>query len=131
VRGLAARRGTKNMYILRIEHPVPDYDAWKAAFDSDPIGRERSGVRLYRIMRPTDDPSYVMLELEFDTLREAVAVKAALGEVEFDTLSEAEAVRAALEDRTSPPEECTAYEYGSSRWWRPRSTNPSLRVLAH
>ena len=31
------------MYILRIEHPVPDYDAWKAAFDSDPIGRERSG----------------------------------------------------------------------------------------
>jgi hypothetical protein len=27
------------MYILRIEHPVSDYDAWKAAFDSDPIGR--------------------------------------------------------------------------------------------
>jgi hypothetical protein len=119
------------MYILWIEHPVSDYDAWKAAFDSDPIGRERSGVRLYRIMRPTDDPSYVMLELEFDTLREAEAVKAALGEVEFDTLSEAEAVRAALEDRTSPPEERTAYGCGSSRSWSPRSTNPSLRVLAH
>jgi hypothetical protein len=104
VRGLAARGGTKNMYILRIEHPVADYDAWKAAFDSDPIGRERSGVRLYRIMRPTDDPNHVMLELEFDTLREAEAVKAALGAVEFDTLSEAEAVRAALEDPTSPPE---------------------------
>ena len=23
--------------ILRIEHPVPDYDAWKHAFDADPI----------------------------------------------------------------------------------------------
>ena len=74
------------MYILRIEHPVSDYDAWKAAFDSDPIGRERSGVRRYRIMRPTDDPSHVMLDLE------------------FDSLGEAEAVRAALEDPTSPLE---------------------------
>jgi hypothetical protein len=92
------------MYILRIEHPVPDYDAWKAAFDSDPIGRERSGVRRYRIMRPTDDPSHVMLELEFDRLSEAEAVKVALGDVEFDSSSEAEAVRAALKDPASPPE---------------------------
>jgi len=91
-------------YILRIEHPVPDYDAWKAAFDSDPIGRERSGVRRYRVMRATDDPSHVMLDLEFDSLDEAEAVKAALGEVEFDSASEAEAVRAALEDPTSPLE---------------------------
>jgi integrase len=36
------------MHILRIEHPVPDYDSWKAAFDSDPVGRERSAVRRYR-----------------------------------------------------------------------------------
>jgi hypothetical protein len=75
---------TKEMYILRIEHPVSDHDAWKAAFDSDPIGRERSGVRRYRIMRSTDDPSHVMLELE------------------FDSSGEAEAVRAALEDATGP-----------------------------
>ena len=92
------------MYILRIEHPVSDYDAWKAAFDSDPIGRERSGVRRYRIMRPTDDPSHVMLDLEFDNFGEAEAVKAALGEVEFDSSSEAEAARAALEDPTAPLE---------------------------
>jgi hypothetical protein len=92
------------MYILRIEPPVPDYDAWKAAFDSDPIGRERSGVRRYRIMRPTDDPSHVMLDLEFDSLGETEAVKAALGNLEFDSSSEAEAVRAALEDPTSPPD---------------------------
>jgi hypothetical protein len=36
------------MHILRIEHPVPNYNAWKAAFDSDPIDREGSGVRRYR-----------------------------------------------------------------------------------
>jgi hypothetical protein len=94
----------KMVYILRVEHPVADYDAWKAAFDSDPIGRERSGVRRYRIMRATDDPSHVMIDLEFDSLGEAEAVKVALGEVEFDSASEAEAVRAALEDPTTPLE---------------------------
>ena len=46
------------MHILRIEHPVPDYDAWKEAFDSNPISRGWSGVRRYRILRPTDDPNY-------------------------------------------------------------------------
>jgi len=74
------------MYVLRIEHPVADYDAWKAAFDNDPIGRERSGVRRYRILRSTDDPSHVMIDLE------------------FDSPSEAEAARAALEDPTTPLE---------------------------
>ena len=69
------------MYILRIEHSVPDYDAWKEAFDSDPIGRERSGVRRYRILRPTDDPNYVMIDLEFDSASEAEAVHAALREL--------------------------------------------------
>ena len=43
------------MSILRIEHPVADYAAWKQAFDADPVGRERSGVRSYRVMRPLDD----------------------------------------------------------------------------
>ena len=89
------------MYILRIENPVDDYDAWKAAFDSDPIGRERSGVRRYRIMRAKDDPSYLIVDLEFDSLGEAEAVKGALGEVEFESASEAEAARAALEDPTA------------------------------
>src|SRR5215204_2307779 len=94
----------KMVYILRIEHPVADYDAWKAAFDNDPIGRERSGVIRYRILRSTDDPSHVMIELEFDSLGEAETVKAALGEVELDSPSESEAVRAALEDPTTPLE---------------------------
>ena len=51
------------MYILRIEHPVSDFDGWKKAFDSDPIGREKSGVRRYRVLRPIDDAKYVMIDL--------------------------------------------------------------------
>jgi hypothetical protein len=60
------------MHVLRIEHPVPDYDRWKAAFDSDPADRERSGVRRYRILRTTDDPNYVMIDLKFDNRRSEV-----------------------------------------------------------
>jgi hypothetical protein len=59
------------MHILRIEHSAPNYDAWKQAFDSDPIGREQGGVRRYRILRGLDDPSYVMIDLEFDSASEA------------------------------------------------------------
>ncbi len=66
------------MPILRIEHPVPDYDAWKAAFDSDPVGREKSGVRRYQVLRALDDPNYIMIDLEFDTLKEAEALLAAM-----------------------------------------------------
>ncbi|HEX9122495.1 MAG TPA: hypothetical protein VF984_03930 [Actinomycetota bacterium] len=66
------------MSILRIEHPVPDYDAWKRAFDGDPIGREKSGVRRYQVLRPIDDANYVMIDLEFDTPGEADALLSAL-----------------------------------------------------
>jgi hypothetical protein len=66
------------MYLLRIEHPVPDFDGWKQAFDSDPVGREKAGVRRYRILRPIDDPHYVMIDLEFDTASQAEALLAAL-----------------------------------------------------
>ena len=66
------------MSILRIEHPVPDYDAWKRAFDSDPVGREKSGVRRYQVLRPIDDPNYVMIDLELDTPSDAEALLAAL-----------------------------------------------------
>jgi len=69
------------MHILRIEHPVPDFDAWKRAFDSDPIGREQSGVRRYRILRPVDDPKFVMIDLEFDSSTAAEAVLGSLREL--------------------------------------------------
>ena len=69
------------MVILRIEHPVPDYPTWKRAFDSDPAGREQSGVRRYYIMRALDDPNVVMIDLEFDTQGEAEALLTAMREV--------------------------------------------------
>jgi hypothetical protein len=69
------------MPIVRIEHPVPNFDGWKAAFDSDPVGRERSGVRRYQILRSVDDPNFVMIDLEFDTKGEAEAFLAAMRQV--------------------------------------------------
>lgn len=66
------------MIILRIEHKVPNFDGWKKAFESDPINRKKSGVLRYRIFQPTDDPHYVIIDLEFDSLKEAEAALAAL-----------------------------------------------------
>jgi hypothetical protein len=66
------------VFILRIEHPVPSFDGWKKAFDSDPVGRERSGVRRYRVLRPIDDANYVMIDLEFDTASQAEALLAGM-----------------------------------------------------
>ncbi len=69
------------MTVLQIEHPVRDFDSWKAAFDSDPVGRERGGVRRHRVLRPVDDPNYVMVDLEFDSSGEAEAFRAALNDL--------------------------------------------------
>ena len=66
------------MFMLRIEHPVPNFDGWKQAFDSDPVGREKSGVRRYQILRPVDNPNFVMIDLEFDTAQQAEALLAAM-----------------------------------------------------
>lgn len=62
------------MYLLRIEHAVPNFEGWKQAFDSDPVGREKMGVRHYQILRAADDPNYVMIDLEFDTAEQAEAL---------------------------------------------------------
>jgi hypothetical protein len=68
--------------VLRIEHVVPDYEAWKReGFDRDPIGRERSGVRRYRVLRSSESPDLVAIELEFDSLAGAEAFTAALTEM--------------------------------------------------
>jgi len=59
------------MPTLQIEHGIRDYEAWKSAFDSDPVGRDAGGVRSYRILRPADDLRYVNVDLDFDTMGEA------------------------------------------------------------
>jgi hypothetical protein len=59
------------MPTLRIEHTVADFDGWKQAFDSDPADRRGSGVRGYRVLRSIEDPNFVMIDLEFDSVEEA------------------------------------------------------------
>ena len=59
------------MPTLRIEHAVPDFDRWKQAFDSDPVDRKGSGVRRYRVLRSVEDPNFVMIDLEFDSVKAA------------------------------------------------------------
>ena len=67
------------MVILNIDHKVADFDGWKrSAFDADPIGRAKAGVRSHRVLRAVDDPNHVMVELEFDTMPEAEAMQDAL-----------------------------------------------------
>ena len=66
------------MYKLCIEHPVPSYEKWKQAFDSDPVGREKMRVRRHQILRPVDNPNYVMIQLEFDTASDAEALHNAM-----------------------------------------------------
>jgi hypothetical protein len=69
------------MHVLRVEHPVSDYDDWKKAFDNDPIGRRKLGVVRYRILRAADDPNYVMIDLEFEGANEADRMHNALREL--------------------------------------------------
>jgi hypothetical protein len=59
------------MLIVRIEHSVPSFDTWKAAFDSDPADRKGAGVRQYQILRSAHDPNLVFIDLEFDEMAEA------------------------------------------------------------
>lgn len=66
------------MITLRIEHKIANYDGWKKAFDSDPINRKQSGVKRYRIYRPSDDDLFIIIDLDFDNLEQAQSTQAAL-----------------------------------------------------
>ncbi len=66
------------MPLVQLEHPIRDFETWKAAFDRDPVHREASGVRRYRIYRPVEDANYIAVDLEFDDLERAEAFKLAL-----------------------------------------------------
>lgn len=59
------------MYTLQIEHGVKDFEMWKGAYGTDPLGRASSGVLAERIYRPVDDEHYVVLDLDFASRGEA------------------------------------------------------------
>ena len=62
------------MIIFQIELPVPDFNDWKKAFDSDPLNRKQTGVRRYHIFRAMDKPNYVIIKPGFDNLQNAEAM---------------------------------------------------------
>ena len=59
------------MHVLQIEHPIRDFDTWKGAFDRFSAKRQQSGVRHHKVLRPTGDPNYLIIELGFDSPSEA------------------------------------------------------------
>ena len=61
----------QQMITVRIEHQIKSFEAWKRAFDADPVDRQGSGVRRYQVFRPLDDPAFVMIDLDFDTAGQA------------------------------------------------------------
>lgn len=66
------------MATLQVEHAISDFGVWKKAFEGDPVRRKESGVRRYRVFRPVDDPRYVKIDLDFDSVGEAEAFRLAL-----------------------------------------------------
>jgi hypothetical protein len=75
--------GEETVTVLRVEHPVPDFETWKRdGFDRDPVGREQGGVRRYRVLRATGfGPLMAVVELEFDSRDEAESFAGALGDL--------------------------------------------------
>jgi hypothetical protein len=69
------------MTTLRIEHKISSFEGWRKAFDNDPINRKQSGVKRYRIYRPTDNSNFVIIDLDFNNLEEAQATKTALEKI--------------------------------------------------
>ncbi|MEP7035346.1 MAG: hypothetical protein ABI934_07145 [Actinomycetota bacterium] len=59
------------MPTLHIEHPIVDFDLWKSAFERFAQLRTQYHVLDQRICRPVDDPHYVVIDLDFETTREA------------------------------------------------------------
>lgn len=63
----------RRMATLQIEHPISDYDTWRTAFDGLIDARRKAGVVSGRVARPIDDPHYIVLGLDFDTVEHATA----------------------------------------------------------
>lgn len=55
------------MTSLHIEHPITDYDTWRAAFDRFAEARSAAGVIAECVTRPVEDPRYIVVTLDFDT----------------------------------------------------------------
>lgn len=61
------------MPTLHIEHPITDLETWLSAFNAFAEARRQAGVRAERVQRPVDNPSYIVVDLDFESVDEAEA----------------------------------------------------------
>ncbi len=59
------------MSTLHIEHAIADFDRWHAAFQRFEEVRAQAGVRAQRVQQPVDDPHFIVVDLDFDTVEDA------------------------------------------------------------
>jgi len=59
------------MATVHIEHPITDFASWNEAFGRFAAAGRQGGARQQRVQQPVDDPRYVVIDLEFDTVAEA------------------------------------------------------------
>ena len=53
---------------LHIEHAVSDFEVWLKAFQRFDEIRAQAGVTAHRVQRPVDEPNYVVIDLDFDSV---------------------------------------------------------------
>ena len=63
------------MPTLHIEHAITDLHTWLDAFGRFAEARENAGVGRQRVRQPVDDPKYIVVDLEFETVQAAEAFK--------------------------------------------------------
>ena len=57
------------MIVVAVQHPVADYDAWKAVYDEAHPGT--FGALFARVNRSVDDPNLVAVVAGFESVEEA------------------------------------------------------------
>jgi hypothetical protein len=58
----------KDMTTLHIQHAITDFGTWESAFNRFADARGRAGVRAQRVQRPVDNPKFVVIDLDFDSI---------------------------------------------------------------
>jgi hypothetical protein len=58
----------KDMTTLHIQHAITDFDTWESAFNRFADVRGRAGVQAQRVQRPVDNPKFVVIDLDFDSI---------------------------------------------------------------
>jgi heme-degrading monooxygenase HmoA len=59
------------MATIVVRHKVKDYDTWKAGYDDNGSARKAAGCQGTVVYRNADDPSEVVVVLDWDSLENA------------------------------------------------------------